>query len=76
MQINVTLIGSLRDKLPKASKGRTTLTLAADATVADAIALLGLAGNVAAGIGGVAVELTHRLQPNDEIQIFRQLGGG
>lgn len=76
MEINVTLIGSLRDKLPKAAKGKATLTLPADTTVADVIAHLNLTGSVAAGIGGVAVEPTHRLQTNDDLQLFRQLGGG
>lgn len=76
MQINVTLVGSLRDKLPKAAKGKTTLTLSDDATVADAIAQLGLSSTVSAGIGGVAVDHNQRLQPGNELQLFRQLGGG
>lgn len=76
MQINVTLVGSLRDKLPKAAKGKTTLTLPDDATVAEVIAQLGLSNTVASGIGGVAVEHSRRLQPGDELQLFRQLGGG
>ena len=76
MQINVTLVGSLRDKLPKAAKGKTRLTLTDGATVADAIAQLGLSSTVSAGIGGVAVDHSHRLQPSDELQLFRQLGGG
>jgi sulfur carrier protein ThiS len=76
MEINVTLIGSLRDKLPKAAKGKTTLTLPAGATVAAVIAQLHLSGSVTAAIGGVAVAHTHILQPGDELQLFRQLGGG
>lgn len=76
MQINVTLVGSLRDKLPKAAKGKTTLFLPDDATVADAIAQLGLSNTISAGIGGLAVDHSHRLQPGDELQLFRQLGGG
>lgn len=76
MEINVTLIGSLRDKLPKAAKGRTTLTLPAGATVADVLAQLHLGGTPTAAIGGVTVASTHPLQPGDELQLFRQLGGG
>jgi sulfur carrier protein ThiS len=76
MQINVTLVGSLRDKLPKAAKGKTTLTLPDGATVTDVIAQLGLSSTVSAGIGGIAVDHSHQLQPGDELQLFRQLGGG
>ena len=76
MQINVTLVGSLRDKLPKAAKGKTTLTLPDDATVADVITQLGLSSTVAAGISGVAVDHSRQLDPGDELQLFRQLGGG
>jgi sulfur carrier protein ThiS len=76
MQINVTLVGSLRDKLPKAAKGKTTVTLPDDATVADVIGQLGLSSTVSAAISGVAVDHSHHLQPGDELQLFRQLGGG
>lgn len=74
--INVTLVGSLRDKLPKAAKGKTTLTLSAGATVADVIAQLQLSSTVSAAISGVAVEHSRVLQAGDELQLFRQLGGG
>jgi len=76
MQINVTLVGSLRDKLLTSSKDKTTLPLPDGATVADVIAQLGLSNTVSAGISGVAVDHSHRLQPGDELQLFRQLGGG
>lgn len=76
MQIHVTLVGSLRDNLPKVAKGKTTLTIPDGATVAEVIAQLGLSSTVSAGISGVAVDHSHRLQPGDELQLFRQLGGG
>ena len=76
LEINVTLIGSLRDKLPKAAKGKTTLSLPIGATVADVIAQLQLSSTVSAAISGVAVEHRRVLQAGDELQLFRQLGGG
>jgi sulfur carrier protein ThiS len=76
LEINITLVGSLRDKLPKAAKGKTILTLPSGATVADVIAHLHLSSTVSAAIHGVAVDHSRVLQTGDEVQLFRQLGGG
>lgn len=76
LEINVTLVGSLRDKLPKAAKGKTMLTLPIGATVADVIAHLHLSNTVSAAIGGVAVDHSRVLQTGDDLHLFRQLGGG
>ena len=76
MKVQITLMGSLRDKLPREAKGKTTLTLADSATVADVLEQLALSATTAAAIGGTQVERAHLLQDGDELQLFRMLGGG
>jgi sulfur carrier protein ThiS len=76
MKINVTLHGILRDSLPRQAKGKTTLTLAEGATVADVMQELGLKQTVTAAINGTQVEADHILQKGDNLQLFRVVGGG
>jgi sulfur carrier protein ThiS len=76
MNIHIILVGSLRDKLPKQAKGRTRLTLAEGATVAQAIDALNLSPTTTAAVGGVTVDKGHVLQEGDELQLFRMVGGG
>ena len=76
MEIKVVLVGSLRDKLPSANRGKTTLTLPEGSTVADVVAQLQIASTTAAGINGTQIDKAHVLKDGDEVQLFRQLGGG
>ena len=76
MEIKVVLVGSLRDKLPNENRGKATLTLPEGSTVADVISHFQLATSTAAGIGGTQIDKAHVLQDGDEVQLFRQLGGG
>lgn len=76
MQINVTLHGILRDYLPRQAKGKTTLELAARSTVADVVSMLKIKQTVTAAVNGTQVELSHSLEEEDELHLFRMLGGG
>lgn len=76
MEIQVTLLGALRDKLPRQNRGQTTLTLAEGATVADILSQLQLATTTASAINGTQIEKSQVLKDGDAVQLFRQLGGG
>lgn len=76
MEIHVTLIGSLRDQLPKQARGRATLTLPDAGTAGDLLAHLALPATVSVAVAGVKVEAGHSLHDGDQVQVFRQLGGG
>lgn len=76
MEIKIVLVGSLRDKLPNENRGRATVTLPEGSTVAEVIKHFQLATSTAAGIGGMQIDKDHILQDGDEVQLFRQLGGG
>ncbi len=76
MQIQVTLVGSLRDKLPKQAKGMTTIIVDEGCTVADVLQQLQLATTIAAAVGGQQVDKAYLLKDGDALQLFRMLGGG
>lgn len=76
MEIHITLLGALRDKLPSENRGKATLNLPEGTTVAEVIAHFKLANTVASAIGGTQVDKSQVLQDGDELQLFRQLGGG
>jgi sulfur carrier protein ThiS len=76
MKVNVTLHGILRDRLPRQAKGKTTLTLAPGATVANVMQELGLKQTVTAAVNGAQVETDYVLQDGDTLQMFRVVGGG
>lgn len=76
MQIQLTLHGILRDALPRKNKGRTTLDLPANTTVAEVVQQLGIRQNVSAVVNGTEVELSHVLHPGDHLQMFRLIAGG
>jgi sulfur carrier protein ThiS len=76
MEIHVTLVGSLRDHLPRQARGRATVTLADAATAGDLLAHFGLPATVSVAVAGVKVDGGQILHEGDQVQIFRQLGGG
>lgn len=76
MQIQLTLHGILRDVLPTKDKGRTTLNLSANTSVADVVRQLGIRQNVSAVVNGTEVELSHVLHPGDHLHMFRLIAGG
>ena len=76
MEIHVTLHGILRDTLPRAAKGKTSLTLSAGAAVDTAVQQLQIRQSVTAAINGRQVGLDHPLAEGDHLHLFRMIGGG
>ena len=76
MKINVALHGILRDHLPRAAKGKTTLMLSDGTTVAEAVRQLHITRSVSAAVNGEETELDHVLQNGDNLQLFQLIGGG
>jgi sulfur carrier protein ThiS len=77
MRISVHLYGVLRDRLPPAAKGRTTLELPDVATVGDLLATLGIERRVIVSINGRAhIPTKHILQDGDQVMIYTPAGGG
>jgi sulfur carrier protein ThiS len=76
LDIHLTLHGILRDYLPRAAKGKTTLTLPQGAAIDDLIEQLKIKQTVTAAIDGQQVETSHVLQEGDDVQMFRMIGGG
>lgn len=76
LEVHLTLHGILRDHLPRQAKGRTVLTLPADATVADVLQQFKLNTTVSAAVRGAQVARDYVLQDGDDLQLFRMLGGG
>ena len=76
MDVHVTLHGILRDYLPRAAKGKTTLTLLEGTTIDDLIKQFKIKQTVTAAIDGQQVESSHVLQEGDDVQMFRMIGGG
>ena len=56
--------------------GLEDVTLAEGATVADILSHLKLATTTASAINGTQIEKSHVLKDGDQVQLFRQLGGG
>ena len=76
MEVNLTLHGILRDYLPPATKGKTTLSLPAETTVAEVVEQLKIKQTVSAAVNGIQVETNYVLKPGDDLHMFRLLGGG
>jgi sulfur carrier protein ThiS len=76
LDVHVTLHGILRDYLPRAAKGKTTLTLLEGTTIDDLIKQFKIKQTVTAAIDGQQVESSHVLQEGDDVQMFRMIGGG
>jgi sulfur carrier protein ThiS len=77
MRVSVHLHGILRDQLPPAARGRTTLELPDAATVGDLLATLGIERHVMVSINGrTRVSTEHILQEDDQVMIYTPVGGG
>jgi len=76
MEINVTLHGILRDYLPRKLKGKTTLELPENTTIAQVVAQLQIKQNVSAAVNGAEVETDHILQAGEDLDLFRLIAGG
>ncbi|PWH18563.1 MAG: molybdopterin synthase sulfur carrier subunit [Ardenticatenia bacterium] len=77
MHVSVHLHGILRDRLPPAARGRTTLELPDAATVGDLLATLGIERRVIVSINGrTHVSTGHVLREGDQVMIYTPVGGG
>jgi sulfur carrier protein ThiS len=76
LEVKVTLHGILRDYLPRQAKGKTSLALPADATVADVVARLKIKQTFTAAVRGVQVNPDYVLHDGDDLDLFRMIGGG
>lgn len=77
MQINVKLHGVLREIFPKGNRGQSQIELADGATVADALAQLGIKRQVIVAINDSAEsEKDQILTDGDHITVFSAVSGG
>ena len=76
MEVKVKLHGILRDYLPRKAKGRTTLSVADNTSIADIVAQLEIKQTVSAVVNSTEVEADYVLQDNDDLQLFRLIAGG
>ena len=77
MQINVKLLGILRDKLPAVQKGKTQVELQDGASVADLLASLNITRRVKVAVGDdIEADMDHILTDGDHVDIFTAIGGG
>jgi sulfur carrier protein ThiS len=77
LQVNVHLIGILRDHLPAEAKGRATIRLDEGATVGDLLAQLGIKRRVVIVLDDEhEPDETHILQDGDQVTIYTIIGGG
>jgi thiamine biosynthesis protein ThiS len=75
--IHVRLHGILRDKLPAENKGRTTLNLPDDTTVATVLEQFSLRRRVEVAINEEIVDNQDTpLQDGDQLEFFRAAAGG
>jgi thiamine biosynthesis protein ThiS len=77
LKIKLQLYSILREKLPSAARGRTTIQLEAGATLADILELLEIKRRVVIAVNGdYERDHTRPLQDGDEIKIFSAVSGG
>ena len=76
MEINLTLHGILRDYLPRQSKGKSQLNLPEGTTVAEVVEQLKIKQTVSAAVNGAQVDPEYVLNHEDDLQMFRMIGGG
>ena len=77
MKINLELMGPLVDFLPDADKGKATLTLNNDSTIADLLDKLQIKRKVVVAVNGDEEKgLEHVLSENDEVLVFTVVSGG
>ena len=77
MKINLELMGPLVDFLPDSDKGKATMKLNNDSTIADMLNKLKIKRRgVVAGNGDEEKGLDHVLSDGDEVLVFTVISGG
>ena len=77
MKINLELIGPLVDFLPDSDKGKATMTLNNDSTIADMLGKLQIKRKVVVAVNGDEEKgLDHVLGDGDEVLVFTVISGG
>ena len=77
MKINLELMGPLVDFLPDADKGKATLTLNNDSTIADLLDKLQIKRKVVVAVNGDEEKgLDYVLSEDDEVLVFTVVSGG
>ena len=77
MKINLELIGPLVDFLPVSDKGKATLVLNNDSTIADLLDKLQIKRKVVVAVNGDEEKgLDHVLSDGDEVLVFTVVSGG
>ena len=77
MKINLELMGPLVDFLPDADKGKATLTLDNDSTIADMLDKLQIKRKVVVAVNGDEEKgHDHVLSEDDEVLVFTVVSGG
>ena len=77
MKINLELMGPLVDFLPDSEKGKATLTLNNDSTIADLLDKLQIKRKVVVAVNGDEEKgLEHVLSEDDEVLVFTVVSGG
>ena len=77
MKINLELMGPLVDFLPDVDKGKATLTLNNDSTIADLLDKLQIKRKVVVAVNGDEEKgLDHVLTEDDEVLVFTVVSGG
>ena len=77
MKINLELMGPLVDFLPNSDKGKATVTLNNDSTVAEMLDKLQIKRKVVVAVNGDEEKgLDHVLSEGDEVLVFTVVSGG
>ena len=77
MKINLELMGPLVDFLPDADKGKATLTLNNDSTIANLLDTLQIKRKVVVAVNGDEEKgLDHVLSEGDEVLVITVVSGG
>ena len=77
MKINLELTGPLVDFLPNSEKGKATLKLNNDSTIADMLDNLNIKRKVVVAVNGDEEKgLEHVLRDGDDVLVFTVVSGG
>ncbi len=77
MQIDIKLLGILRDQLPAVQKGKAKIELQDGVSVADLLTHLEISRRVEVAINEeIETDETHILVDGDQVHIFTVIGGG
>lgn len=77
MIVHITLYGLLRERLPRAARGKADLDLPEGATLAVLLSQLGIGPDVRCAVNGIVErDMQRTLKHDDELKLFRAAGGG